>query len=224
MKEPHKIIIIDDHPIVREGLIKLVESNESFTVVGSCGDGAEVIPLIKRTEPDIIVLDISLPNLNGLQVVQEMRKEKLPGDIIILTMYKEESYFDEAMNLGVKGYLLKENAIMELIDCLHKVASGNHYVTPELSDFLIDRHDNVASFYSSNPNLDSLSETEKKILKLISENLTSKEIAEQLFISIRTVQNHRNNISNKLGLQGYHKLLQFALENKQYLKGIKASN
>lgn len=215
--EKHKVIIVDDHPIVREGLIKLVESNESFTVVGSCGDGAEVIPLIKKTEPDIVVLDISLPHLNGLQIVEKMRKEKLPGEVIILTMYKEESYFNEAMNLGVKGYLLKENAIMELIDCLHKVASGNHYVTPELSDFLIDRHDDNASFHSSNPGLDSLSDTERKILKLISENLTSKEIAEQLFISVRTVQNHRNNICNKLGFQGHHKLLQFALENKKYL-------
>ena len=217
MEKQHKVIIVDDHPIVREGLIKLVESNESFNVVGSCGDGAEVIFLIKKAEPDIIVLDISLPNLNGLQIVEEMRKEKLPGEVIILTMYKEESYFDEAMNLGVKGYLLKENAITELIDCLHKVAAGNHYITPELSDFVIDRHDNAAAFYLSNPNLNSLSETEKKILKLISENLTSKEIAEQLFISVRTVQNHRNNICSKLGFQGYHKLLQFALENKQYL-------
>ncbi|MEJ2616131.1 MAG: response regulator transcription factor [Ignavibacteriaceae bacterium] len=217
MKLQNKVIIVDDHPVVREGLIKLVESNESFCIVGSCGDGAEVIPLIKKAEPDIIVLDISLPNLNGLQIVEEMRKEKLPGEVIILTMYKEESYFDEAMNLDVKGYLLKENAITELIDCLHKVASGNHYITPELSDFLIDRHDKTSSFYSLNSNLDSLSETEKKILKLISQNLTSKEIAEQLFISVRTVQNHRNNICSKLGLQGYHKLLQFALENKQYL-------
>jgi len=217
MGNNYKVIVVDDHPIVREGFIKLVESNEAFTVVGSCGDGAEVIPLIKKTEPDIIVLDISLPNLNGLQIVEEIRKEKLPGEVIILTMYKEESYFDEAMNLGVKGYLLKENAIIELIDCLHKVASGNHYVTPELSDFLIERHDKASSFYLEHPAIESLSDTEKKILKLISENLTSKEIAEQLYISIRTVQNHRNNICNKLGLQGYHKLLQFALENKHYL-------
>ena len=217
MEKQHKVIIVDDHPIVREGLIKLVESNEAFSVVGNCGDGAEVIPLIKKTEPDIIVLDISLPNLNGLQIIEEMRNENLPGEVIILTMYKEESYFDEAMNLGAKGYLLKENAITELIDCLHKVASGNHYVCPELSDFLIERHDKASSFYSANPGLDSLSETEKKILKLISENLTSKEIAEQLFISVRTVQNHRNNICSKLGFQGYHKLLQFALEKKQFL-------
>ena len=217
MNTTQKVIIVDDHPIVCSGLINLVKKDPSFLVVGSCGDGAEVIPLIKETNPDIIVLDISLPNLSGLEIVREMKKQKLSGKVIILTMFKEESYFDEAMNLGVKGYLLKENALLELINCMHRVSDGNHYVCPELSDYLIDRHDKINSFQLNNPDIDLLSESEKKILKYISENLTSKEIAEKLFISVRTVQNHRNNICSKLDLHGYHKLLQFALENKEYL-------
>jgi len=102
MEKQHKVIIVDDHPIVREGLIKLVESNEAFSVVGNCGDGAEVIPLIKKTEPDIIVLDISLPNLNGLQIVEEMKKEKLPGEVIILTMYARKSIITVACTRNVE--------------------------------------------------------------------------------------------------------------------------
>lgn len=217
MNVPQKVIIVDDHPIVRNGLINLVEEDKNFSIVGNCGDGAEVIPLIKETNPDLIVLDISLPNLNGLEIVREMKNQKLSGNVIILTMYKEESYFDEAMRLGVKGYLLKENALMELLDCMHRVSNGKHYICPELSDFLIGRHDKMGSFNLSNPEINLLTKTERQIIKLISENLTSKEIAEKLFISVRTVQNHRNNISNKLNLQGYHKLLQFAIENKQFL-------
>ena len=104
---------------------------------------------------------------------------------------------------------------MELLNCMHRVADGNHYICPELSDFLIYRHDKINSFQLNNPDIGLLSETEKKVLKLISDNLTSKEIAKKLFVSVRTVQNHRNNICNKLDLHGYHKLLQFALENKQ---------
>ena len=217
MNTIQKVIIVDDHPIVCKGLINLVKEDPAFSVVGSCGDGAEVIPLIKETIPDIIVLDISLPNLSGLEIVREMKNQKLSGKVIILTMFKEESYFDEAMNLGVKGYLLKENALLELTNCMHRVSDGNHYVCPELSDYLIDRHDKINSFQFANPEIDLLSESEKKILKYISENLTSKEIAEKLFISVRTVQNHRNNICSKLDLHGYHKLLQFALENKNHL-------
>ncbi|MCK5853303.1 response regulator transcription factor [bacterium] len=217
MNIKHKVIIVDDHPIVREGLINLVRQDENFIIVGFSGDGAKVIPLIETTQPDIIILDISLPNVNGLEIVRQMKKEKLGGEVVILTMFKEEAYFDEAMNLGVKGYLLKENALAELIDCLHKVADGRHYICPELSDFLIDRHEKTESFNLNNSKLKNLSDSEKKVLELISQNLTSKEIADQLTISLRTVQNHRSNICHKLGFHGYHRLLQFALENKQYL-------
>ena len=217
MNKKYKIVIVDDHPIVREGLINIVSEDDAFTVVGNCGDGAKVISLIIDTEPDIVVLDISLPNKNGLQIVRELNEKKLPAEIIILTMYKEEEYFEEAMDLGVKGYLLKENALKELINCLHRVVDGKHYICSEFSDVLIERRDIVKSFHSVTPGLESLSEAEKKILKLISQNLTSKQIADKLFLSIRTVQNHRNNIGQKLGFSGYNKLLQFALEKKQYL-------
>jgi NarL family two-component system response regulator LiaR len=217
MIQKYKIIIVDDHPIVREGLINIVSDDDSYTVVGSCGDGAEVIPLINKVKPDIVVLDISLPNKNGLQIIRELKEKKIDLEIIILTMYKEEEYFEEAMDLGVKGYLLKENALKELANCLNRVVNGKHYICSEFSEIIINKKNNLESFIASTPGLQKLSKTEKKILKLISQNLTSKQIADKLFLSVRTVQNHRTNITQKLEISGYNRLLQFAIENKQYL-------
>jgi len=217
MIKKYKIVIVDDHPIVREGLIKIVSSDSSFDIVGSCGDGAKVISMVYDVKPDIIVLDISLPNKNGLQLLQEFNDKKIKTDVVILTMYNEEEYFEEALKLGVKGYLLKDNALKELINCLHKVVKGKHYICSEFSDLLVEKRNNYNSFAKATPGLEDLSKTERIILKLISKNLTSKQIAEKLFLSIRTVQNHRNNISHKLGFSGHNKLLQFALLNRDKL-------
>lgn len=212
-----KVLIADDHPIFRQGIIKIVEQDEAYTIVGQCGDGNEVIRQIKELNPNIVIMDISMPGKSGLEVVRELQKEKIPTNFIILTMYDDEEYFDEAMNLGVMGYLLKDNAAKDLLKCLKNVATGKHYICPDLSEYLINREDKRKNLLNKVPALEYLTSSEKKILKLIAENKTSKEIAGDLFISLRTVQNHRNNIAQKLGLKGHHKLLQFALENKSFL-------
>ncbi len=216
MNKKHTIIIVDDHPIVREGLINIVNNDSTFSVVGNSGDGAEAITLIDKIKPDIAVLDISLPNKNGLQIIREIKEKKLSTKIVVLTMYKEEEYFEEAIELGVNGYLIKENALKELTECLHKIIEGKTYICSEFSDVLVKQRNELKSFNSKTQGLENLSKTEIKVLKLISQNLTSKQIANELFLSIRTIQNHRNSIGHKLGFSGYNKLLQFALENKKY--------
>ena len=212
-----KIFIADDHPIFRQGLLKIMEGDPELEIVGESGDGEEALQLIRSLSPDIAVLDISMPGLSGLEIVSEVQKESLKVEFIILTMFDEEEYFDEAMDYGVKGYLLKENAASDLLSCLKSVAQGKYYVSPNISEYLINRNVRVKELSKNTPALSGLTQMEKRVLKLIADNKTSKEIAAELFISYRTVQNHRTNICNKLDFKGHHKLLLFALENKSLL-------
>jgi len=209
-----KVIICDDHPIFRKGLIQIISEMKNIEIVGECGDGNAALELIKNLKPDIAILDVLMPDKNGLEVAQQIKEDGLSTKIIILTMHSEESYFNQAMDAGVKGYLLKENASTDLKSCIKEVLAGKYYVSSLLSNLLIERENRIKSFQNETPAISSLTETELKILKLIAKNKTSKEIAENLFISYRTVQNHRQHISDKLNLHGPHKLLQFAIENK----------
>ena len=213
MQSKIRLIIADDHPIVRQGLVNIVEKDDAYEIVGQSVDGQEALRLIEELNPDIVLLDISMPGLDGLQIVKEAQEKKVTSKFIILTMYDDAEYFDEAMEFGVKGYLLKENAVNQLTECLEVVTKGNPYICPEVSGHLVNRQSQKDRFSP----LDKLTKTELQILELIAKNKTSKEIADELFVSLRTVQNHRNNITHKLGLQGHNKLLQFALENKKYL-------
>jgi len=212
-----KVLIADDHPIFRQGLMRILQADESLEIVAECSDGDEALKKINELKPDVAVLDISMPGKNGLDIVRHLKQQDKITEFIILTMYKEEEYFNEALDLGVKGYLLKENAVSDLMDCLKSVVKGNYYVSPLLSDYLVNRNESKKALIKEKPSLDDLTETERSVLRLMAVNKTSREIAEQLFISFRTVQNHRNNICNKLGFKGYNKLLQFALENKSCL-------
>ena len=208
-----KVVIVDDHPIFRQGLGKVIEGCAQFELVGQAGDGKEAIELLERIRPDIAVVDIAMPLMDGLDVIRTASARSLECDFIVLTMYKEEEYFKEAMDLGVKGYLLKESASSDLLQCLNSVAAGKHYISPAMSDYLLL----ASSRQGGEATIQSLSPTERRILKLIAENKTSKEIAEELYVSFRTVQNHRAHICEKLKLEGYNKLLQFALEHKSLL-------
>lgn len=213
VKKNQSVLVCDDHPVVRKGIINTIEKDISFTVIHECDNGKEALEKIKKYKPDIAILDISIPGLSGMEVLKNIQKEDLPTKVIIMTMYDDEEYFTEAMNLGVKGYLLKENALSDLNKCLQAVASGKFYICSLLSDSLI----NMYNKKSEESPLDILTATEIKVLKLISENKTSHNIAKELNVSPRTVQNHRHNLHTKLNLRGYNKLLQFAIENKAYL-------
>jgi len=211
------IIIADDHPIVRSGLRQVIESDHRLVVLGEANDGAEAIDLIEKLKPDIALFDVDMPNMDGFQAAREVRKRRLNVKIIFLTIHSEEDLFHSAMDLGANGYLLKDSAISEIVHCIKTVSEGNFYVTPSLTSFLIQRRLASQNFATQTPSITQLTPTERRILQMIADYKSSKEIAEELFIHFRTVENHRNNINRKLDLSGHKALLKFALEHKNEL-------
>ncbi len=209
-----RLIIADDHPLFRKGLHEIIQSDGTLQIVGECGDGETSLALIQQHAPALAILDIDMPKMGGLAVAREMRKQNLETDVIFLTMYKEEDLFTEAMDVGARGYVLKDSAVNDILNAIHTVADGKYYISPALSDHLIKRSARAEKLLRHTPSLEDLTPAELRILKLIAENKTSKDIAEVLSISPKTVENHRTNIAAKLHLRGSHSLLKYALENK----------
>lgn len=218
MAEKIQIIIADDHPLMRKGLKDLFEEySVDWQVIGEASDGEEAIALIEKLPGSVLIIDIDMPKLNGLEVAKLIQSNNIPASIIILTMYDKENIFNRAMDLGVMGYIIKDSAVNEIIDAVKNVSLGKFYISPSISSFLIKR----GQFYSSGTGdaagISALTGTERKILKMISVNMTTKEIASDLFISIRTVETHRSNICRKLDIHGTNALLRFALDHKDVL-------
>jgi DNA-binding NarL/FixJ family response regulator len=217
MDAPTRIVIADDHPIFREGLVRTIERDRTFSVIGQAGDGAEAFKLIADLRPDLAVLDVSMPVMDGIAVVRKLQEQVVATEIVFLTMYRDSQYFNAALDLGVRGYMLKDSVSSELLTCLKAVTDGQYYISPVISHLLVERTKKIESLNHAVPALERLTPAERSILRLLAENRTSREIAELLFVSVRTVENHRTHISQKLSIKGYNKLLQFALENKALL-------
>jgi DNA-binding NarL/FixJ family response regulator len=217
MKANPSIVIADDHPIFREGLRKVIEHDHGGRVIAEAGDGETALRLIRERKPDIAVLDVVMPGLNGLKVARQIQREHLTVAVVFLTMFKEEDMFNEAMDAAAKGYVLKENAVSDIIGCLRSVASGQYFISPAISHLLVRRTERSRGLASQTSGLSSLTPSERRILNLIARGKTSKEIATELFISPKTVENHRQNIAGKLEIHGNNALLKFALENKDNL-------
>lgn len=211
------IVIADDHPVFRQGLRSIVESDSSFLVVAEAGNGRSAIELIEKHLPKIALLDVNMPDLNGFAVVEAIRERKLDVEIVFLTMHSEEELFRSAMDLGIRGYVLKDSAGTDILTCLRTVSGGKHYVSPSMAGLLLERRRRTDAFENEQQGLHLLTPTEKNILKLIAEQRTSKEIGEELFVSYRTVETHRVNISRKLGLRGSLALVKFAIANRSEL-------
>lgn len=214
MDQKTQILIADDHPIFRSGLRQVIELDGSMSVIAEADDGAAALKLIREHRPDIVVLDINMPGVSGFDVVASMRKENLSSEIVLLTMHNEEAMFAKALSLGVRGYVLKDSATSDILNCLQAVRKGQNYTSAELTKYLFKR---AASQSTPVEGLDSLTPTERRVLTLIAEYLTSKEIADKLGISVRTVENHRNNICAKVGVHGSHALMKFALQHQSEL-------
>jgi DNA-binding NarL/FixJ family response regulator len=155
--------------------------------------------------------------MDGLEVARKLHQEANPTELIFLTMFKDPAYFNAALDLGVRGYLIKDSAVPDLLLCLRAVTDGQYYISPAISHFLIERNRKLESLALSVPFQERLTPAERAVLKMLAENRTSKEIADRLFVSARTVENHRMHICQKLEIKGHNKLLQFALENKSVL-------
>lgn len=217
MGHPIRIVLADDHPIFRSGLSQLLRSDESIAIAGEAENGEKALAVIRQTAPDIAILDIDMPEKGGFEVAQELIAERLPIRIVFLTMHKNETLFNRALNLGVKGFVLKDSAMEDILNAVRSVSRGEDFISPALSSFLLKRASSAADFEKNHPSVKNLTKTERGVLRMIGDYKTSKEIADELFISQRTVDAHRNNISTKLGLKGAHALLKFALDNRNEL-------
>jgi DNA-binding NarL/FixJ family response regulator len=217
MKTEIRIIIADDHPIFRRGLRAVIEGDAALNVIDEADDGNSALEKMANLKPDIVVLDVNMPDLTGFEVVRRAQQQRLQSAIIFLTMHKDEEMFNTAMDLGVKGYVLKDSAVTEVVGAIKAVAAGKPFISPMLSEFLLSRSTRSNALAEKTPTLKYLTPTEKRILKMVAEYKTSKEIADVLCIHSRTVDNHRTNICQKLDLRGSHSLLKFALEHRSEL-------
>lgn len=211
------IVIADDHPVFRVGLRETIESEDGFKVVGEAGDGEQALEMISRMHPVIAILDVSMPKLDGLAVARKLVAQAPSVGVILVTMYREQELFTKALEAGVKGYVLKDSAATDIISCIKAVAAGQNYASPELTTYLVKRVRQAENAGLARSDLEGLTTTELRILSLLAEYKTSKEIAHELFISPRTVDTHRNNICQKLEIHGSHALVKFALQHKDLL-------
>jgi DNA-binding NarL/FixJ family response regulator len=217
MPKELRVLIADDHPVFRRGLRDVIAEASRYKIVAEASDGESAFQAIRELNPRIAIIDIDMPRLNGIEMVRALRRSNLSTVIIFLTMYKDEQMYNAAMDLGVKAYVLKENAASDILTALETVANGGAFVSPSISAMNKRRADRVQEMLLSKPQIDELTPAERNILKLIAEDRTSKEIADGLRISVKTVENHRLNICHKLNLHGSHSLLKFAFDHKSYL-------
>jgi DNA-binding NarL/FixJ family response regulator len=220
MKPRLTVLIADDHPLFLAGVRKAIESIPAVQVVAEAINGRQALDEIQLQTPRIAILDIRMPELTGIQVLKELRKRNLDTQVIFLTMYDDQETFDEAMDMGAMGYVSKESAVDDMMSAIDAVRFGKYYISPLLMNLMVNRCANPqARSESKDPTscLTLLTAAERRVLKLISESMSSRQIAESLFISLRTVENHRAHICTKLEIHGSYSLLKFALENRTKL-------
>lgn len=214
-----RIVVADDHPIVRKGLCQTVEAESDLEVVGEAGDGEAALALIQKLHPDVAILDLDMPKLDGFAVARETRRLELALQIIFLTIHSEVDLLHRAMDLGGNGYIIKESALIEIVNGVRSVAAGRAFVSPSLTPALLERRSHLKEFMQAKPSLADLTPSERRILSMIAAGKSTKKIAAELYIHYRTVETHRASICHKLDLNGPNTLLRFALEHKSDLLG-----
>lgn len=217
MRAQARILIADDHPIFRAGLRQVIERDPRITVVAEADDGAAALDALPACGADVAILDVDMPVMDGFQVAQAIRERRLAVEVIILTMHKDERFLNAALDLGVKGFLVKDSAASDVINCIKAVADGREFVSPQLTGLLLRRSRGAAALIEQRPGLGSLSPAERRVLRLVGEYKTSKEIADLLCLSVRTIEFHRARICEKLDLKGAHALIKFAAEHHSKL-------
>jgi DNA-binding NarL/FixJ family response regulator len=206
-----KVLVADDHTIVRKGLCALLKGEADITVIGEARDGKEVIRIVGELSPDVIVMDINMPLLNGIEATRSIKKVHPAMGIIILTMYADEGYVHEAILAGASGFLLKNTIPQDLCAAIRAVSRGESFLSPSISKTMIERYTRLSPSDKGEPKEVELTAREREVVQLIAEGHTNREIAELLFISFKTVEVHKYNIQKKLNISGTALLTQYAI-------------
>jgi two-component system, NarL family, response regulator NreC len=204
------IVLADDHKVVRQGLRAILDAEPRLRVVGEAGNGLDAIRLVERLHPSVVVLDLMMPGLNGLEASRQIKKRSPKTRVVVLSMHKDESYVIEALKNGAVAYVLKDSSAEELVKAVHEAAADRRYVSPPLSDSAIDADMQKSTAAGTDP-YHSLTEREREVLQLAAEGHTNAAIGKRLFISPRTVEVHRANMMQKLQLHNQSELIRYAL-------------
>jgi DNA-binding NarL/FixJ family response regulator len=213
-----RILLADDHPMVRSGLIKLLEPFKEFNIIGEACDGEEAVAMTKKLEPDVLVIDLSMPKLSGIEATKIIRKTFPSVKVLVLTMYDNEEYVYQILKSGAGGYLLKNSGRDELAAAIRAVARGDRFFSPRVSEIMMEaylRKSDARTDLSLNDDDLPLTKREKEVLQYIADGFNNSQIAEKLFISARTVETHRTNIMQKLDIHDAGNLVRFALSKKK---------
>jgi len=206
-----RILIADDHSIVREGVRMILAGQEDFEVVGEAATGRQALEQARAIKPDIVVMDISMPDMTGIQATEKIRKELPQVQVLGLTMHEEDSYVFELLKVGASGYVLKRAAAEDLVSAVRATHRGEAFLYPSVAKMVVQDYLQRTSAKDKEQALDGLTEREREVLTLIAEGLTNQEIAGRLFISIKTVQTHRAHIMEKLNLHDRTELVRYAI-------------
>ena len=215
MNDEIRLIIADDHPIVRQGLRQVIEREADLKVIAEADNGEVALAEIEARKPDVAILDLDMPRMDGLEVLRLLRERAEIVAVIMLTVHREEAFFTRALQLGAQGYILKDSALADIVSGIRAVAAGQNYVSPLLTSYLFQQRERPLK--TEPQALEQLTQTERAVLKLIAEYKTNHQIADGLCVSPLTIKTHRRNISIKLGLEGKHTLMKFALDHKDEL-------
>ena len=213
-----RILLADDHPLVRSGLIKLLEPFKEFIIIGEASDGEEAVAMTKKLEPDVVVIDLSMPKLSGVEATKIIRKNFPSAKVLVLTMYDNEEYVYQILKSGAGGYMLKNSGRDELAAAIRAVARGDRFFSPRVSEIVMESYLRKSEGRNNLPMTDDdlpLTKREREILDYIADGFNNSQIAEKLFISARTVETHRTNIMQKLDIHDAANLVRFALSKKQ---------
>ncbi|MFP4448884.1 MAG: response regulator [Bacteroidales bacterium] len=220
MGKINNIIIADDHPLFRMGVKTLIDNLEDCNVVGEANDGEETMQLIYKCNVDIAILDLDMPKKSGYEVAKKINKNHPDIKIIYLTSHSDLELFQKAYETGFSGFLFKESALEEMEECLKSITENKLYISQITKQFIKKHQEELEHIKNLEKSLNQLTNSEKKVLREIAKQKTTKEIAEELFNSYKTIENHRLNICQKLNIKGTNNLLSFALQNKEAIERI----
>jgi DNA-binding NarL/FixJ family response regulator len=204
-------VLADDHIIVRQGIKRMIEERSDLEVIGEASDGAELLGLLRKLRTHMVIVDISMPNLGGIEATQEIKKIYPKVKVLLLTIHKSKEILHHAISNGADGYMVKEESEKELYSAIAKIRQGGVYISPHLSEELTEDYIDTCRG-TLNPSLERLTKREREILKFIADGKSSREIANLLFLSVRTVENHRANIMEKMGVKNAADLVKHAVQ------------